>query len=57
MKLSRPKQVTWSIALALAILALLVHSSTIIAILYPYSFWLALISAVLLLVGTSVKGL
>ena len=56
MKLSPPKQVTWFIALALAVLALLGQTGTI-AGLSPYSFWLALIAAALLLLATIVKGL
>ncbi len=56
MKLSPPKQITWFIALALAVLALLGHTGTIAA-LAPFSFWLALIAAALLLLATIVKGL
>jgi len=56
MKLSAPKQITWFIALALAIIALLGQTS-IVAALSPYSFWLALIAAALLLLATIVKGL
>jgi hypothetical protein len=56
MKLSAPKQVTWFIALALAVLALLGQTSAVSA-LSPYSFWLALIAAALMLLATMVKGL
>jgi hypothetical protein len=56
MKLSAPKQITWFIALALAVLALL-GQTDILAPLTPYSFWLALIAAALLLLATIVKGL
>ena len=56
MKLSAPKQITWFIALALAIIALLGQTS-IVAAISPYSFWLALIAAALLLLATIVKGL
>ena len=56
MRLSPPKQITWYIALALAVLALLGQTSTIAA-LSPYSFWLALIAAALLLLATMVKDL
>ena len=56
MKLSPPKQVTWFIALALAVLALLGQTDTIAA-LSTYAFWLALIAAALLLIATIVKGL
>jgi hypothetical protein len=56
MKLSPPKQITWFIALALAVLALLGQTGTIAA-LSTYAFWLALISAALMLIATIVKGL
>jgi hypothetical protein len=56
MKLSAPKQITWFIALALAVLALLGQTS-VIAALSQYSFWLALIAAALILLATMVKGL
>jgi hypothetical protein len=57
MKLSPPKQITWFIALALAVLALLGHLTTIVALLTKYDFWLAILAAALLLVATVVKGL
>ncbi len=56
MKLSPPKQITWFIALALAVIALLGFTNTIAAV-SPYSFWLALIAAALLLIATITKGL
>jgi heme A synthase len=56
MKLSRPKQITWFVALALAVLALLGQTS-VIAALNPYSFWLALVAAALLLLATIVRDL
>jgi len=56
MRLSPPKQVTWFIALALAVLALLGNTGTI-AGLASYSFWLALIAAALMLIATIVRGL
>jgi len=56
MKLSPPKNITWFIALALAVLALLGHTGTIVA-LAKYDFWLAIVSAALLLIATLVKGL
>ena len=55
-KLSPPQQVTWFIALVLAVLALLGQTG-VIAALSPYSFWLALIAAALLLLATITKGL
>jgi hypothetical protein len=48
--------ITWFIALALAILALLGFTDTIAA-LSTYAFWLALIAAVLMLLATVIKGL
>ena len=56
MKLTPPKQITWIIALALAVLALLGHAGIIDA-LAAYAFWLALVSAGLLLLATLVKDL
>jgi hypothetical protein len=56
MRPSAPKQVTWFIALALAVLALLGQTS-VVAELSPYSFWFAFIAAVLLLLATIVRGL
>lgn len=56
MRLSPPKQITWFVALALAVLALLGQTS-IVGALTPYSFLLALIAAALLLLATIVKGL
>ena len=56
MRLSPPKQITWFVALALAVLALLGQTG-IVGALSPYSFWLALIAAALLLLATIVKGL
>jgi hypothetical protein len=55
-KLSPLKQITWFIALVLAVLALLGQTGTIAA-LSTYSFWLALIAAALMLIATIVKGL
>ncbi len=56
MRLTPPKKVTWYIALALAVLALLGYTGTIAA-LAPYAFWLALIAAVLLLLATLLRDL
>jgi hypothetical protein len=56
MKLSSPKQITWYIALVLAVLALLGQTG-IIAAVAAYAFWFALIAAALLLLATIVKGL
>jgi hypothetical protein len=56
MKLSPPKQITWFIALALAVLALLGQTG-VISQLSKYSFWLALIAAALLLLATIIRDL
>ena len=56
MKLSPPKQITWFIALALAVLALLGQTG-VISQLSKYSFWLALIAAGLLLLATIIRDL
>jgi len=56
MKLSAPKKVTWFIALALAVIAL-IGFTNIIAAISPFAFWFALVSAALMLVATLVKGL
>ena len=56
MKLSPPKNITWFVALALAVLALLGHTGTIAA-LSTYAFWLALVAAALMLLATIVRGL
>ena len=56
MKLSPPQKVTWFVALALAVLALLGQTG-VVSQLSQYSFWLALIAAALLLLATIVKGL
>jgi hypothetical protein len=57
MKLSPPKMVTWVIALILLVLALLGHLTTTVSILTQYDFWLAAVSAALMLIATIVKGL
>ena len=56
MRLNSPKNITWYVALALAVFALLGQTG-VIGALNQYSFWLALISAALLLLATLVKGL
>jgi hypothetical protein len=56
MRLSPPKQITWFIALALAVLALL-GETKVIAALTPYAFWLALVAAALLLLATIIRDL
>lgn len=56
MKLSAPKQVTWWIAVVLALLGLLGFLG-VIASLAGYAFWLAFAAAVLLVLGTFFKDL
>ncbi len=56
MKLTPPKNITWFVALALLVLALLGFTNTISA-LTPYDFWLAFASAALLLIACLVRGL
>ena len=56
MKLTAPKQITWWIALIIAILGLLGHFG-IVATLAGYAFWLVLIAYAVLAVATLVKGL
>lgn len=56
MRLNPPKQITWYVALVLALLALLGQTG-IIAPLSEYSFWLALIAAALLLLATLIRDL
>jgi hypothetical protein len=56
MKLSPPKMVTWIIALILLVLALLGYLK-VASILTQYDFWLAVVSAALMLIATQVKGL
>ena len=52
--LSAPKNLTWWIALILAVLGIIGHFT---AFLGSFSFWLVLASAVLLLIATKFKGL
>jgi len=56
MRLSPPKNITWFIALALAVLGLLGFTG-VIGALSAYAFWLALVAAGLLLLATMVKDL
>ncbi|MBR4421175.1 MAG: hypothetical protein IKS69_01410 [Erysipelotrichaceae bacterium] len=55
MKLSAPKQVTWIVAVVLAVLALLVKFAGFASL--TVAFWLALASAVLLVLATFFAGL
>ena len=54
--LSAPKNLTWWIALILAVLGIIFHFVSF-SPLSQFSFWLILASAVLLLIATIFKGL
>jgi hypothetical protein len=56
MRLSAPKNITWLIALVLAVIGLLAQLN-VIAALYGSRFWWAFAAAVLLLLATWLKGL
>lgn len=57
MRLSPPKQITWLIALILAILALLGKINVVDVLSVDTSFWLAFASALLLILATWLKNL
>jgi hypothetical protein len=54
--LSAPKNITWWIALILAVLGV-IGKFVNVQFLSEFSFWLILASAVLLLIATRVRGL
>jgi hypothetical protein len=56
MKLSAPKKITWFVSLALGVIALLIQLD-ILKGFSTYGIWLALVSAAILLIATTVKGL
>jgi len=56
MKLSRPKDVTWWIAVLLGVLGLLGFVGTVPG-LAPYAFWLVFAGLVLLALGTLLRNL
>lgn len=56
MKLSAPKNITFYIALIIAVLGLL-GKFGVLAFLAPYAFWLVLVAFVLLALATLLKGL
>ncbi len=56
MKLSAPKQITWWVALVLAVVGLVAQLGVISAI-ATYAFWIVFVAAVLLLLATYFPGL
>jgi len=56
MKLSRPKDVTWWVAVLLGVLGLLGFVGTVPG-LAPYAFWLVFAGLVLLALGTLLRNL
>jgi hypothetical protein len=56
MKLSRPKEITWWIAVIAGVLGILGNVSSI-PIVSPYAFWFVAFGFVLLALGTLLKGL
>jgi hypothetical protein len=57
MKLSKPKNVTWWIALIVGALGIIGHFAASIPVIGPYSFWLVAIAFVLMMLATALKGL
>jgi hypothetical protein len=56
MRLSSPKQLTWIVALILALLGL-VGELGVVDALSSFAFWLAFVAAALLLLATYIKDL
>lgn len=56
MKLSKPKEITWWIAVILGVLGILATLLPIPA-LAAYAFWLVAAGFVLLVLGTALKGI
>ena len=56
MKLSAPKQITWWIALVLAVVGLIGKLVTI-SVITTYAFWIVFVAALLLLLATYLEGL
>jgi len=54
--LSAPKNITWWIGLILAVLGIIGYFANV-TFLSQYSFWFVLVSAVLLLIATRLKGI
>lgn len=57
MKLSAPKNITWIIAVILAVVALIAMITPISFISHTVAFWLLFVGFVLLAVANYVKGL
>jgi hypothetical protein len=55
--LSPPQNITWWIALILAVLGVIGYFVKSIPVLSQFSFWFVLVSAVLLLIATRVRSL
>ena len=56
MKLSAPKQITWIVALVLAIVGIIAQLVTI-PVLSGLAFWIVVVAVILLLVATYIDGL
>ena len=56
MRLTPPKKIVWWISLILVVLALVVFFVEALGF-QSYAIWLALVSAVLMLLATAMKGL
>ena len=58
MKLSAPRQITWWIALVLAVVGLLIGTGLVtIPVLSGLAFWIVFVAAALLLVASFLPGL
>ena len=57
MKLSRPKNVTWWIALIAGALGIIGHFAPSTPVIGPYSFWLVAAAFVLIILATLLKDL
>ncbi len=55
MKLNAPKQITWWIALIIAVIGI-IGRLVIIPVISPYAFWLVVVAFVILFLGTFLKG-
>jgi hypothetical protein len=57
MKLSKPKNLTWWIALIVGVLGIIGHFAASAPIIGPYSFWFIAAAFVLMMLATALKGL